>query len=65
MVVNIPTLTIEPECVAVVKAQNNLTSQVLEQCDTREKFKDLMTEMYDFPKVSCPYQRGEASGALR
>ena len=50
---------------AVVKAQNNLTQQVLAGCDSRAKFKALMTEMFDFPKTSCPFQRGEAGGVLR
>ena len=50
---------------AVVRAQNNLTQQVLSTCDTRSKFKALMTEMYNFPKISCPFQRGEAGGVLR
>ncbi len=50
---------------AVVRAQNNLTQQVLSACDTRSKFKALMTEMYNFPKISCPFQRGEAGGVLR
>lgn len=50
---------------AVVRAQNNLTQQVLATCDTRGKFKTLMTEMFDFPKNSCPFQRGEPGGILR
>ena len=50
---------------AVVAAQNALTDSVLEECDTREQFKALMTEMYDFPKISCPFQRGDDNGTLR
>ena len=50
---------------AVVAAQNALTDSVLEECDTREQFKALMTDMYDFPKVTCPFQRGEEDGTLR
>ena len=38
---------------------------MLSTCDTRSKFKALMTEMYNFPKISCPFQRGEAGGVLR
>ncbi|CAL5219022.1 g780 [Coccomyxa viridis] len=53
------------ETLAFVRAQNNLTQQVLSTCDTRSKFKALMTEMYNFPKISCPFQRGEAGGVLR
>jgi prolyl oligopeptidase len=50
---------------AVVEAQNALTGSVLDECDTRDSFKALMTEMYNFPKVSCPFQRGEPGGTLR
>nr|QOL01125.1 putative extracellular protein CSOL_049 [Pseudococcomyxa simplex] len=53
------------ETTAFVAAQNELTNSVLEECDTRSKFKDMMTEMYDFPKISCPYQRGQPGGVLR
>ena len=52
-------------CCAVVKAQMNLTEEVLATCDSRAKFKALMTEMFDFPKTSCPFQRGEPGGVLR
>ncbi|MCJ1354271.1 MAG: hypothetical protein MMC33_004258 [Icmadophila ericetorum] len=51
--------------IKVVESQNNLTQQVLSTCDTRSRFKALMTEMYDFPKTSCPFQRGEPGGVLR
>ena len=52
---------------AVVKAQMNLTEQVLAEADTRRNFKALMTEMFNFPKTSCPFQRGddEAEAVLR
>ena len=50
---------------AVVAAQNALTDSVLAECDTRDKFKELMTQMYNFPKLSCPFQRGEPGGVLR
>ncbi|BDA42018.1 Prolyl endopeptidase [Coccomyxa sp. Obi] len=53
------------ETAAFVAAQNELTESVLDECDTREKFKAMMTEMYDFPKVSCPFQKGEPGGVLR
>ena len=52
-------------CCAVVKAQMNLTEEVLATCDSRAKFKALMTEMFDFPKTSCPFQRGEPGGVSR
>lgn len=52
---------------AVVKAQMNLTEQVLAEADTRGNFKALMTEMFNFPKTSCPFQRGdnESDAVLR
>ena len=50
---------------AVVAAQNALTDSVLADCDTRDSFKELMTQMYNFPKLSCPFQRGEPGGVLR
>ena len=35
---------------AVVDAQNVLTEGVLAQCDTRNRFKALMTQLYDYPR---------------
>ena len=43
---------------AVVEAQNALTNSVLERCGTREKFKDLMTRLYNYERFSCPFKRG-------
>ena len=43
---------------AVVEAQNALTNSVLERCSTREKFKDLMTRLYNYERFSCPFKRG-------
>ncbi len=63
-----PHIALSPCCgcmPAVVEAQNALTGSVLDECDTRDSFKALMTEMYNFPKVSCPFQRGEPGGTLR
>ena len=31
---------------AVVEAQNALTAEVLDQCDTRDQFKQLFTDLY-------------------
>ncbi len=44
---------------AVVDAQNKLTGQVLEQCKTKAHFKDLLTKVFDYPRYSCPFKRGE------
>lgn len=46
-----------PKC-AVVEAQNALTNSVLEKCGTREKFKELMTRLYNYERFSCPFKRG-------
>ncbi|XP_076021491.1 prolyl endopeptidase isoform X2 [Genypterus blacodes] len=43
---------------AFVSAQNQLTVPFLEQCEVRDLFKDRMTELYDYPKYSCPFKRG-------
>ena len=37
----------------VVDAQNALTESVFAQCDTRDRFKALMTQMYDYPRFGC------------
>lgn len=50
--------TLSGSSFAVVTAQNSLTSGVLEECETRSKFKELMTELYNYPKYGCPYKRG-------
>lgn len=44
---------------AVVDAQNLLTESVLAQCETRDKFKALMTQMYDYPRFGCAAPRRE------
>ncbi|KAK0142159.1 Prolyl endopeptidase [Merluccius polli] len=43
---------------AFVNAQNQLTMPYLEQCEVRDLFKERMTELYDYPKYSCPFKRG-------
>ncbi|KAF4092027.1 hypothetical protein AMELA_G00016200 [Ameiurus melas] len=43
---------------AFVNAQNQLTLPFLEDCPIREVFKERMTELYDYPKYSCPFKRG-------
>ena len=53
-------LTSTPCCwlQAFVNAQNQLTVPFLEGCDVRDLFKERMTELYDYPKYSCPFKRG-------
>jgi prolyl oligopeptidase len=47
------------ETEAFVEKQNVLTASVLAQCKTRDKFKELMTELYDYPRFSGPSKQGE------
>ncbi|KIZ07661.1 prolyl endopeptidase [Monoraphidium neglectum] len=41
-----------------VEAQNELTNSVLAQCDTREQFKALFTDLYNYPKYGTPFKKG-------
>ena len=43
---------------ADVTAQNELTTNVLSQCETRQQFNDLLTELFDYPRYSCPRRHG-------
>ncbi|KAK1805637.1 hypothetical protein P4O66_019917, partial [Electrophorus voltai] len=45
---------------AFVIAQNQLTLPFLDECPVRETFKERMTELYDYPKYSCPFKRGNS-----
>lgn len=47
---------------AFVSAQNQLTQPFLERCEVRDQFKERMTELYDYPKYSCPFKRGSRWG---
>lgn len=44
---------------AFVEEQNKLTMPYLEQCAVRAQFHQRLTELYDYPKYSCPYKRGK------
>eukprot|EP00891_Asterochloris_glomerata_P009877 jgi/Astpho2/9877/fgenesh1_pm.00152_%23_2_t len=39
-------------------AQNKVTNSLLEQCTTREPFRELLTEMYDYPRFRVPSKKG-------
>uniref|UniRef100_A0A8C5PPG9 Prolyl endopeptidase n=1 Tax=Leptobrachium leishanense TaxID=445787 RepID=A0A8C5PPG9_9ANUR len=43
---------------AFVESQNNITVPFLEKCPVRKVFKDRMTELYDYPKYSCHFKKG-------
>ncbi|XP_051949082.1 prolyl endopeptidase-like [Xyrauchen texanus] len=42
-----------------VEEQNKLTMPFLEQCAVKEQFHQRLTELYNYPKYSCPYKRGK------
>ncbi|XP_015917406.2 prolyl endopeptidase [Parasteatoda tepidariorum] len=42
-----------------VKAQNDITVPYLENCPVREKLKERIKSMWNFPKYSCPFKEGE------
>lgn len=44
---------------AFVEEQNKLTMPYLEQCAIRAQFHQRLTEVYNYPKYSCPYKRGK------
>ena len=50
---------------AVVAAQMNLTQRVLAQCNTRDQFRALFSQIYNYPKFGAPFQRGRAGGVVR
>uniref|UniRef100_A0A8C4SY62 Prolyl endopeptidase n=1 Tax=Erpetoichthys calabaricus TaxID=27687 RepID=A0A8C4SY62_ERPCA len=45
------------ETKAFVEAQNLLTMPFLEKCAVGKKFHQKLTEVYDYPKFSCPYKK--------
>ncbi|KAM4550110.1 prolyl endopeptidase isoform 2-T2 [Fundulus diaphanus] len=47
-----------PDTMAFVEQQNQLTMPYLESCGVRARFQQRLTELYDYPKYSCPYKRG-------
>ncbi|XP_062414474.1 prolyl endopeptidase-like isoform X1 [Pungitius pungitius] len=49
----------DAETIAFVEEQNKLTMPYLENCAVRPQFHQRLTELYDYPKYSCPYKRGK------
>lgn len=41
-----------------VEKQKKLTDCVLKTCETREKLREKVTELYDFPKYETPFRAG-------
>ncbi|KAI4885729.1 hypothetical protein NFI96_002900, partial [Prochilodus magdalenae] len=46
------------ETKAFVEEQNKLTMPFLEKCEVKAQFQQRLTELYNYPKYSCPYKRG-------
>lgn len=42
-----------------VEKQVKLTDSVLETCVTREKLREKLTKLYDFPKYDAPFRAGD------
>jgi prolyl oligopeptidase len=49
----------EPEVAAWVEAQNKVTFGYLEKIPFRQKIKDRLTQLYNYPRYSAPGRRGE------
>jgi prolyl oligopeptidase len=47
-----------PETAEYVDEQNALTRPILEKCYARSDIHARLTELWNFPKYSCPYRRG-------
>ncbi|GER38782.1 prolyl oligopeptidase [Striga asiatica] len=42
-----------------VEKQMKLTDSVLKTCETKEKLRDKLTKLYDFPKYDAPFRAGD------
>ncbi|KAG8378020.1 hypothetical protein BUALT_Bualt08G0094800 [Buddleja alternifolia] len=42
-----------------VQKQMKLTNSVLETCETREKLREKLAKLYDFPKYDTPFRKGD------
>ncbi|XP_024373038.1 uncharacterized protein [Physcomitrium patens] len=48
-----------PEVKDFIAKQVELADEVLAGCDTRDKFKEKVTAMYNYPRYGCPTKRGK------
>lgn len=42
-----------------VQKQVELTQSVLQKCDTREKLREKITKLFDHPRYTTPFRRGD------
>lgn len=42
-----------------IEAQNAITQPFLEECKFRSDIKSRLTQLWDYPKYSCPFQQGD------
>ncbi|MCA9839625.1 MAG: S9 family peptidase [Trueperaceae bacterium] len=49
----------EPEVSSWIKAQNELTYGFLETISERQKIKERLTELWNFPKAGAPFKKGK------
>ena len=48
-----------PETAKFVEDQNAVTRPILENCPVRADINARLTELWNFPKYSCPYRHGD------
>ena len=48
-----------PETRSWVEAQNALTFSYLDKIPYREKLKERLTQLYNYPRISAPFRRGD------
>ena len=51
--------TVDPETLSWIAAQNELTESILSAVPARESIRARLTELWDYPKVGVPFERGE------
>lgn len=46
------------ETKAFIEAQNNITGPYLDSCPVKADINKRLTELWNYPKYSCPFRRG-------
>ncbi|XP_050674292.1 prolyl endopeptidase isoform X2 [Leptidea sinapis] len=46
------------ETKAFIEAQNKITRPFIDSCPVKSQINDRLTELWDYPKYSCPFRRG-------